>query len=245
MADGNQLGSSYPAADNYYMQAHKLVAETRGIREWLGDVEWFWRRHTAPEAFTPETENEEDLGADNTGCKQTQCLSAWYSSFYTGLAGLDFDHEGLTITPWGDMPLSVENLRLHGVSVDLKIGGSGNHIGSLKLNGKALPAGSRKIAWKSLRGKRASIELVRGKEEPKTPVIVRADGLRVDLLESKPGKLSARIGGDMTGEAVIQTTPDSRILMDGISVELPYDSSLRAVTYPFENAGDVTLEVLQ
>ena len=64
-----------------------------------------------------------------------------------------------------------------GVAVDLTIGGSGNHIGSLKLNGKPLPAGSRKIAWSSLKGKKAKIELIRSKKAPNHPVkLLRGTG---------------------------------------------------------------------
>jgi hypothetical protein len=245
MADGNQLGSSYPAADFFYVQAHKVVGDDYGLKAWLGDVEWFWRRHTAPEAFTPEAENEEELGADCTGGKQTQAVSTWYGTFYVGLAGLDFDHEGLTLTPWGDMPIRVQGLRLHGVSVDLKISGRGTHIGSLKLNGKALPFGSRKIAWKNLKGKSASIELVRSEKTPAVPVIIRADGLRVNLLESKAGHLSARIGGDMTGEVVVQTTAKPRVLIKGKPAHVSYDASMKTVTIPFPHDGDLKLEILQ
>ena len=243
MADGNQLGSSYPAADNFYMHIHKIVGDTFGIKAWLGDVEWFWRRHTAPEAFTPEAENEEDFGADNTGTKQTQAVSAWYSSFYTGLAGLDFDHEGLTLTPWGNIPVKVRGLRLHSVSVDLEISGTGTHIGSLKLNGRKLPAGSRKIAWSALKGKSARIHLVRTAKAPGLPVIVRADGLRVTVLESKPGHLSASIGGSMTGEVVVQAPAKARVQIDGKPSQFPYESSLGTITIPFENNGDMKLEI--
>ena len=54
MADGNQLGSSYPVADHFYLNAQKLVGNVSGLKQWQGDVEWFWGYHTAPEAFTPE-----------------------------------------------------------------------------------------------------------------------------------------------------------------------------------------------
>jgi hypothetical protein len=245
MADGNQLGSSYPIADNFYMHIHKMVGDTKGIKTWLGDVQWFWKHHTAPEAFTPEAENEDELGPDHIGQKQTQTLSSWYSSFYTGLAGLDIDHEGITFTPWGDMPLEVRNLRLRGVSIDFKFSGRGTHIGTLKLNGNALPAGSRKIAWKAFRSKSARIELVRSEESPATPVIVRADGLSVSMLKSAKGQFSARIGGDMTGEIVVQTPARSQIFIDGKPVDFPFDPSMKTVTIPFPNNGDMMIAITQ
>ncbi len=52
MADGNQLGSSYPTSDYFYLNVHKLIGDDYALKAWLGDVEWFWRHHTAPEAFT-------------------------------------------------------------------------------------------------------------------------------------------------------------------------------------------------
>ena len=141
------------------------------------------------------------------------------------------------------MPLAVQGLRLHGVSVDLKISGRGTHIGSLKLNGGSLPAGSRKIPWKSLTGKSARIELVRAAKAPALPVIIRADGLRVTVLACKPGYLSARIGGDMTGEVVVQATAEARVLANGEPAQVPFDSSLGTFTVPFNHDGDLKLEI--
>lgn len=166
MADGNQLGASYPTADFFYLNIHKLVGDSKALDAWLGDVEWFWKRHTAPEALTPEAENEHEMGADNQGCKQLQACSTWYSCLYIGLAGMEFNHEGITFTPWGDSKISIGNLNLRGVSINIKITGAGNHIGSLKLNGKPLPAGSSKIAWSDLKGKTAKIELIRSVKRP-------------------------------------------------------------------------------
>ena len=87
------------------VQGHKKGSgrqlQPKALERWLGDVEWFWQRHTVPEAFTPEAENEHEIGPDNQGCKQYFTCSTWYACLYHGLAGLDFDHEGLTVTPWG------------------------------------------------------------------------------------------------------------------------------------------------
>ena len=233
MADGNQLGSSYPTADYFYLNVHKLLGDDRGLKTWLGDVEWFWRYHSAPEAFTPEAENEDVFGPDNHGCKQLQAVSAWYASAYNGVAGLDFDHEGLTLTPWSDIPVDIRGLRLHGVSVDLKITGAAGTSAALKLNGKPLPAGSRKIAWKDLKGKSARIELLRSQTAPRHPEIVRADGLRVTAVRSKPGHLSAQIDGDMTGEVVVQARAGARALVNGQPHPTARDASTGTITVPF------------
>jgi hypothetical protein len=245
MADGNQLGSSYPAADSFYLGVHKVVGDDYGIKAWLGDVEWFWRHHTAPEAFTPEAENEDSFGPDNWGGKQAQSVTTWYAGLYTGLAGLDFDHEGLTLTPWGTMPVDIRGLKLHGVSVDFKIRGEGKHIGSLKLNGKSLPAGSRKINWKDFKGRKATIELVRSKTAPEVPVIVRADGLSVKLLAAKPDQTSARISSEMSGEVAVQAKASAKIRVDGKEVKASYDRSTGTFSIPFPKPGAMKLEVAQ
>jgi hypothetical protein len=245
MADGNQLGSSYPAADSFYLGVHKVVGDDYGIQAWLGDVEWFWRHHTAPEAFTPEAENEDAFGPDNWGGKQAQSVTTWYAGLYTGLAGLDFDHEGLTLTPWGKMPVDIRGLKLHGVSVDFKIRGEGKHIGSLKLNGKNLPAGSRKISWKDLKGRKATIELVRSKTTPDVPVIVRADGLSVKLLAGKAGRTTARISSDMSGEVAVQAKATAKIFVDGKEVKATFDRSTATFSIPFPKPGAMKLEVAQ
>lgn len=232
MADGNQLGASFPPSDYFYINVHKVIGDAKGLEAWLGDVEWFWQRHTVPESFTPEAENEHEVGADNQGCKQPQAISAWYASLYMGLAGMDFDHEGITLTPWGDRDLSISNLKLRGVSIDLKISGSGNHIGSLKLNGKPLPAGSRKIAWASLKGKSAKISLVRSKVVPNHPVIVRADGLRVEAVQTKTGGLSTQIFGVISGEVVVACVKPPRVWIDERAVTFPFDRSSKTLTIP-------------
>ena len=244
MADGNQLGSSFPTADYFYLNVHKLLGDDFGLQAWLGDVEWFWQTHTAPEAFTPEAENEADLGPDNPGGKQCQAVTCWYSCLYLGLAGMDFDHEGLTLTPWSDRPVTIRNLRLHGLSVDLTIRGSGPHVGELTLNGELLPAGSRKIAWASLGGQNVTLELVRSEQAPNHPVILRADGLRVSSVRAEGQRLSATIDGDMSGEVVIQATLGAQVRVNGSPLDCAYDAATQSITIPFPAQGAMEIEAL-
>jgi hypothetical protein len=244
MADGNQLGSSYPAADTFYLSVHKLAGNDTALKNWLGDVTWYWRHHTAPEAWTPEAENEEEFGPDNWGGKQCQACSTWYADLYFGLAGLDFDHEGLTITPLGDRPVKISGLRLHDVPVDITVRGKGAHLGSLKLNGKTLSTSLHKIAWSRLKGKRAKLEIVRTSRASAKPAILRADGLHADLLEESRGKLAARITGVVSGEIVVRAPKRAKILLDGQSVPAVFDAAIGAFTVPFIDPGEATLEVV-
>jgi hypothetical protein len=243
MADGNQLGASFPPADYFYINVHKVIGDAKRLEAWLGDVEWFWQRHTVPESFTPEAENEHEVGADNQGCKQPQAISTWYASLYMGLAGMDFDHEGITLTPWGDRDLSISNLKLRGVSIDLKISGSGNHIGSLKLNGKMLPAGSRKIAWATLKGKSAKIALVRSEAAPKHPVIVRADGLRIFDVKNRPGSLTAQLQGEISGEVVVASAKPLRVWINDQAVKVPFDRASKTLIIPVPARGCSVLKI--
>jgi hypothetical protein len=243
MADGNQLGSSYPTADYFYLNVHKLLGEDTALDAWLGDVDWFWRHHTAPEAFTPEAENEADLGPDNPGGKQLQAVTCWYASLFLGLAGMDIDHEGLTLTPWGGRPLSIQGLRLRDVAINLTIRGSGAHIGALTLNGLPLPAGTRKIAWDDFSGEAAHLELIRTDTPPSHPVIVRADGLRVGELTTAPGRLCARIAGDMAGEVVVQATPEARVRVDGEDIACPYEPATGSLSIAYRGSGGMDVEV--
>jgi hypothetical protein len=219
MADGNQLGSSFPSADLFYLNLNKIIGNQAALATWTADVEWFWRRHTVPEAFTPEADNEVEMGVDNPGCKQLQACASWYVGVYIGLAGLDWDHEGVTFTPAGKMPISIRRLRLRGVSVDLEIKGAGTHIGSLKLDGQPLPRGSRKIAWTQLKNNHSKIELARS-ERPDYPTIIRADGLRIDILKSEKKRLIANISGTIFGEILLQTLPSAKISVDGKAAKI-------------------------
>ncbi|MEI8312652.1 MAG: hypothetical protein WCH98_18020, partial [Verrucomicrobiota bacterium] len=147
--------------------------------------------------------------------------------------GMDFDHEGLTLTPWGDRPVSIKGLKLHGVAVDVEITGEGNHLGSLSLDGVGLPAGSRKIQWSQFKGKSAHIELVRSRNAPACPVVVRADGLRVDVVESAKRTLRARVSGSISGEIVVQASASATFTLDGKASRFPYDSSTGTFAIPF------------
>lgn len=245
MADGNQLGSTFPTADVFYLNVQKLLARSSGLDRWLGDVEWFWRRHTAPEAFTPEAINEAEIGVDNAGCKQLQATSNWYFGFFTGLAGLEIDHEGLTLTPWGARPVSLKGLRLHGIAVDLEIKGKGDQAGSLKLNGQALTTGCRKILWSQLKGRTARIELVRSSTRSSCPVIVRADGLRVRDVHCGRNTLHARVAGDIAGEVVVQATRAARILVNGRTPTARYDAATGSFCVSVVPGNGIELEVTQ
>ncbi len=243
MADGNQLGSSFPTADYLYVNVHKLTGDDRALKAWIGDVEWFWRYHTAPEAFTPEVENEDVIGPDNHGCKQLQACTAWYALLYNGLAGLDFDHEGVTVTPWGDRPIAIRGLRLHSVSIDLRIRGKGKHVGTMTLNGKRLSSGSRKIAWNDFKGKKVRLDLVRSLKAPDHPVIVRADGLRVIRVEVKGRRLLAVINGGMTGEMVVQAPAKAAVRIDGQLIRCLHDTATGTLSIPFPNRGKMQVEI--
>jgi hypothetical protein len=223
MADGNQIGASFPTADYFYLNVHKLLGDAAALETWLRHVKWFWQTHTAPEAFTPEAENECDLGPDNPGGKQLQAVTCWYASAHQALAGMDIDHEGLTLTPWGERPVDIEGLKLRGACIDLTIRGKGSHVGSLKLNGKPLPAGSRKIAWAALAGKQARLELTRAEKSPAHPVVVRADGLGVTALDCAPGRLTFRVEGRMSGEVLVQAPAGAAVSVGGRPAVCPYD----------------------
>lgn len=244
MADGNQLGASFPPADLFYLNIHKLIASDVALQDWLGDVQWFWQKHTVPEAFTPESENEHLFGPDNTGGKQTQACSSWYTLAYNGLAGLDFDHEGITFTPLGQGSLEIQNLHLRHTSLSLSIEGSGRYVKKWTLNNVALPLGSHKIAWSQLPKGKANLKIVRTDEAPLHPVIVRADGLQVSLDKSQRRQLTARITGTMTGEVIIRANADTQISVNGSPFACRYEATTSTFTVPYAASGVMTLEAI-
>lgn len=241
MADGNQLGSSFPAADSFYLGAHKLVGDEAGLRWWLGDVEWFWNLLTAPEAFTPEAENEEILGPDNLGGKQLQAVTTWYAGAFYALAGIDFDHEGLTISACGGRPLRIEGWKIRGGTLDLEVSGAGPYLAELKLNGTPLPLGLQKISWSQLAG-HARLEWVRTTEAPASPSILRADGLSVSLVASDAATLSAWVSGKTSGEVVVRASALAKVTLAGAPVGT-HDANTGTLVIPVEAGDPVLLEV--
>ncbi len=243
MADGNQIGATYPAADAFYLNLNKTIGYGKAIKEWANDVEWFWQRHTVPEAFTPEAINESEIGVDNCGCKQLQALTAWHSGAFVGMAGIDVDHEGLTLTPWGDSPMRIRNLILQGRSIDLKLSGKGTHIRSLKVNGKAQPAGISKLLWKNLKGKRIRIELVRTTAAPKVPELLRADGLAITNAKTSGKTLSFTASGMMNSELVIRAKKSANVEIGGKPVSAEYNRELGAIVIPVESGSKLAINI--
>ena len=137
-----------------------------------------------------------------------------YTGAFTGLAGLDFDHEGLTFNPCGNTPVSITNLELCGRAIDIKVSGSGPHVESLKLNGRALGAACRKILWDGLKQKNR-IEIVRSTKAAKHPCVIRADGLKVSDVSLKGARLSCVVGGAMSGELLVSAPAGAKPLVDG------------------------------
>jgi hypothetical protein len=243
MADGNQLGSSFPTSDYFYLNVHKLTGDDRALQAWLGDMRWFWSQHTVPEAFTPEAENEDELGPDNPGCKQLQAITCWYAGLTMGLAGMDVDHEGITFTPWGERPLEITNLKLRDTVLDLSITGTGNHLAAMTLDGETLSPGTRKVAWSDLAGKHARLEIVRTNQAPDHPVVVRADGLRLGQVRVAPGELRCAIAGDMSGELVLWSPTPPEVRIDGEILESTSGDACGTTIIPVAEAATVQVTV--
>ena len=89
------------------------------------------------------------------------------------------------------------------------------------------------IEWSQLNGSSARIELVRSQKPPGWPVVVRADGLRVEVLECTKGMLRARISGTISGEIIVQASASATFSLDGKATLFPYDSSAGTFTVPF------------
>lgn len=242
MADGNQVGSSFPAADHFYLNVHKLAANPAGNPTWLGDLAWFWQFHTAPEAFTPEAENEEVLGPDNPGCKQLQALTTWYTGAFSGLAGLDFDHEGITFNPCGDIPIRISGLKFREHLINISITGSGAHFSSFELDGRELGAACRKIAWDELKST-SQINIARSSKTPIHPCMLRADGLRVTQVHVDGKKLRCVIEGSMSGEVEVRTTSAAQITVDGRSAVCPFDHDTQTIIIPFSGRDAIQIEI--
>ena len=74
-------------------------------------------------------------------------------------------------------------------------------------------------------------------------MIVRADGLRVRLLDSSPGQLAARIEGDMSGEVVVQAAPGATVTMDGKPVECSCDPTTGCMIIGFTSGQAMDIRI--
>ena len=161
MADGNQIGASYPTADYFYLNVHKMAGRPEALEAWLDDVSWYWNFHSAPEALTPNGINEAELGPDCPGGKQPFSGKAWYEIFFTAYAGVDVTIDGLALRPTPvKEPVEIRNLVLAGRRVDIRISGRGTRGIRVKLNGKPV-ADPGRIPFSALRPGTNRIEAIR------------------------------------------------------------------------------------
>ena len=86
-------------------------------------------------------------------------------------------------------------------------------------------------------------ELVRSDKVPSITGILRADGLRLEVVESNDRSLKARVDGTIFGEIVVQTTETARVMVNGAKVEAPWDPATGTFTIPFTPGKTVALEV--
>jgi len=61
--------------------------------------------------------------------------------------------------------------------------------------------------------------------------------LRITNVFTEKGRLLADIGGNMSGEVIVQTVPAASITIDGKARHCTHNLSTGTVTIPFENKG--------
>jgi hypothetical protein len=139
MYDGNQLGMYMPVVERFHREMMKASRDSQGIAELFDNMEWFWQQLCVPEALTCECENH-GITVDNPGRKQAFAAKAWLSMFYQVAAGMNISTRGLSFSPCDSPAIDIENLCVRGKALDIEIRGRGWKIGSLRLNGKTVPA---------------------------------------------------------------------------------------------------------
>jgi hypothetical protein len=163
MRDGNNNGYYDPYMDRFYLETMKLAVDGKEIARFSDDVAWFWNQLTVPEAMGAEMENH-GLTVDDPGKQQPFSMRVWCSIFFSTLAGLELDCDGLNFSACDAGPIGIRGLLVRGHTVDLKVTGRGWQIDKLLLDGKPVAAPFL-VPFTSLK-KHSRIEVHRSSKKP-------------------------------------------------------------------------------
>lgn len=135
MYDGCQLGMYMPAIENFHREIMKRGCESKQIARMFDNMEWYWNQNCILEALTCECENH-GVTVDHPGRKQAGAAKAWLNMFYQIAVGLNISTRGLSFSPCDSEDITIKNLHIRGVTLDVALRGRGWKIDTILLNGK-------------------------------------------------------------------------------------------------------------
>ena len=223
MADGNQIGSYYPAVDRYFWNMMNLSRAAGASERFETMLANYWSVLNYPEGLTHETENA-DPTFDNPGCKQAFSSKSWYCDFFEMIAGVRFDSRGISVNPMSAKPFTIRNWRIRGRVITLSVKGSGR-CAALKIAGKVY-AGTTRIDWEEI-PERCEIEVLLS-ARPLAPTLAEAGECRVKVREASAAALTVEVQAPQLALLRFYTAGAACLEMDGAPIQTSHYPELGA-----------------
>ncbi|MCK6488233.1 MAG: hypothetical protein L6R48_07890 [Planctomycetes bacterium] len=237
--DGNQFGQYYPAGvDMAFLRLMAATGRQDQLGRWLGWVACFWGQHTVPEGVTLEAENDGPHLPDCPGGKQPFTVKPWHMGLVNAIAGIEFDHGGITCGPGLDRPLTLAGIRHRGRTVALATAGAGVHVAAIAVNGRPL-AGSCKIPADHCPDPDWRIELHRAAVPPAGPAILAADGATLTRLRATGTSLAVQIDAPGSVRVWLRAAAAARITWQGAAIAGEREADGRCAVLLLADGGPV------
>ena len=125
----------------------------------------------------------------------TMSAAVQYQTLFWGILGIELDYDGITYIPCDiDLDIRLSNLKHGNTKWDIEINGEGKWVDYIEVDGDKF-AGSFKTPKKYFKQGEHKLKIKRGDKAPKVPMILKAPGAGVRIVEVDNKGLTAKLEG--------------------------------------------------
>ena len=175
-ADGNQLHSWWPVADESFVRMINEFNRKDLISQWIGWLTYWYKYLTCPEGISCLLETEEpepDRWSALKGIWYAITCREWYQGIIHSYVGVDADAGGITFYPYSGEEMELLGMHYLGKTFDIEMKGSGPFIEYIEVNGKKIQ-GTNKLPLEYYQNDKHIIVTVRRTTNNLYPVFVKS-----------------------------------------------------------------------
>ncbi|WP_227013491.1 glucosidase family protein [Paenibacillus psychroresistens] len=235
--DANQLHCWWPVTGEYYMRLINSQNRPDLIEQWIGWVSYWTKKLTIPEGipcYIDTDEPELDRWNTSKGMWHGYSMRGWYQAAIHGVVGVGMEAGGLTFYPYAGEEMTLQGLHFRNKILDIEMKGSGPYIEKIEIGGQSLLA-TNKLPVDLVDGENPVTISVYRVHECLYPVTIQ-EAYGLDLLNYRyeDGIIRASIQGAGTSRLKLIVSQKPSIRINGVSVEVHYDSAEETATVELE-----------
>ncbi len=228
-----QFGCWWSFFDAMVLRILCASGKTAAVNRWFDCVEHCMTYHYVPEGAHAYDAVEEPY-PDMPGSWFTAGAKAWYVGLIESLVGVRVDAGGLTVDPADLPPTGITGLRWGSRSFSVMTTGAGPYIECLQVDGRRidgthkLPAGAAEFE---------TLEIMRSKTPPSTPVLLSASHAEVDEVQAGPGSLDLSLSGCARTIVRLYAPTRPSVTVNGQNRQIDWDPKHKVATFRFRLCG--------